>query len=185
MDPHFTYRFKDPDFLNWIKGQFDIAKEKGAMSRNMGNVHHLLPIGGPLTPFSSFWGPYPEKLDLLTQLTYPYGEKILIVVIKHYTKNEYSSLHQDDPEALRISEYRSLWTNSILIDKSDDVKGGDVVIAGDGFEPDADHLKSRLITLNHEEIGNSIVWDSEAVHGVSRIEKGYRTALIVVKAKEE
>ena len=182
-EPYMKYHIDDLELLESIRDQFWKSKEGDFVRRNRGGIHHEWYLGWPgETPW---WDNNPGFAEKLKAITYPFDQPIINCWVKFYNTGEYSCLHTDDVKVIASSEeYKMGWTNSILIDQSPDLEGGDVVLAGDGWEQSFDQIKSRLITLRHKDIGDTIVWDDKIVHGISQIEKGYRATLIVVKKKE-
>lgn len=178
------YDIDDLELLESIRGHFWKSKDDDNVSRNTGGIHDECYIGWPGQ------GPWldnnPKFAEKLQSLTYPFDQPIMNSWIKFYNAGEYSGLHTDDVKFIGgPKEYDLGWTNSILIEQSSEIEGGDIVFAGDGWEPNFKQLKSRLITTRHKNIGDNIVWDSEVVHGVSEIKQGYRMTLIVVKERNK
>ena len=181
-----TYQITDIELLESIKTQIHLNKNR-AMP-NTGKIHRELFLGWPgmrMPGMENFWD---DKLDLykkLCDVTYPYGEEIINSTVKFYEKGDYASLHQDSLNYLSHSKkVKSAWTNSVLIEQSSDIEGGTIVICGDGWEPNFEQIKSRLITINHRIPGDTAVWDDRAVHGVSKLTNGYRICLIVIKERD-
>ena len=133
-----------------------------------------------------FWDKNPSLWEKLTKATYPFNEPIINCVIKIYYKGDSACLHTDDPKYhSHKKKYTKTFTNSVLLHQSEDLEGGDLVLAGDGWEPTHQQLQSRLVTMKHKTPGDAVVWDSDVIHGVSEIENGSRIVLIVIKGKDE
>ena len=185
QDTYLKLNVEDEEFITWIKVKYEEYR-KERLRRNTGKIHSEMYLGWLTEEDKNgwFWKKYPEMFKRLEQITYPYGEPVINSWIKFYDEGEYSALHIDDVNFIsQRYRHKITWTNSILLEQSEDLEGADVVLAGDGFEPTFEQLKSRLITQRHNKVGDNIVWDSEIVHGISKIEKGYRMTLIVIKGK--
>lgn len=178
--PYMKYHVDDLELLEYIWDQFQKSKESNLVGRNLAKIHDEWYIGWPgLNPW---WDNNQEVAEKLKALTYPFNEPIMNCTIKFYTTGEYAALHKDNPLIIKGAKpYKSGWTNSVLLHQSSDLEGGDVVLAGDGWDKE---IGSRLITMRHKNVGDTIVWNDEIVHGVSQIEKGYRAALIVIKERK-
>ena len=188
-EPYRKYKVEDLELLEFIRDRFWEKKSENGVRRNNGNIHDEWFLGWPGIALvfgeTTFWDNNPGIGEKLQALTYPFNEPIMNCWVKFYNTGEYSCLHTDDAKFIKGPKpYENGWTNSILLDQPSDMEGGDVVLAGDGWEPNFDQIKSRLITLRHNNIGDTITWNNEIVHGVSRIERGYRATLIVVKERK-
>ena len=184
MKPYHNYKITDKDLLKFMMDQLKLNPDK--IKRNMGNIHDQLTLGWPGKDGMNFWDDKMEVFQKLCDVTYPYGKPIINSWIKIYNEGEYSCLHQDDINTIPSKDkVNATWTNSILIDQSEEIVGGTIVVAGDGWEPNFEQIKSRLFTFDHKEIGDTAVWDNDVVHGVSNLEKGYRITLIVIKEKDK
>lgn len=183
MTPYIKYKFDDIELLKTVRDEFWARKKEDKIKRNTGKIHDEQYIGYPGQGY--WWEEHPGFAERVAAMTYPYGEPIQNCWVKFYNTGEYSCLHTDDIAFIGGAEDYSLgWTNSILLEQTDDIDGGDLVFAGDGWEPNFKQIKSRLITDRHKEFGDAFTWDSEIVHGVSKINRGHRMTLIVVKKKE-
>ena len=119
----------------------------------------------------------------LTTMTYPYD-----VPIKGCWSHLYKAhsgmmgMHQDKYADMDKTEGK-YWSTTCLVDKSEDLSGGEIVLAGDSYE-DYEEFQSRLKVINLTEIGQTAVWNGETVHGVSEITNGYRWVFVVYKEVE-
>lgn len=180
-DPYLKYNIDDLEFIEWMKSVYYNSSDR--IRRNKGNIHQQLYLGWENGGW--FWHQYPDMLKKVEALTYPYGEPVQNSWIKQYNENDFSCLHKDEVDFIKIKDdYSVTWTNSILLEQSENIDGGMVVLAGDGWHK-YNEINSRLITLKHEKPGDTIVWDSEIVHGISKINEGRRMTLIVIKGKEK
>ena len=94
-------------------------------------------------------------------------------------------MHQDkyadsDNPKYEKNEY---WTTTCLIEKSEDLSGGEIVLAGDSYE-DYEEFQSRLKVINLTEVGHTAVWNGETVHGIGEITNGYRWVFVIYKEVE-
>lgn len=122
----------------------------------------------------------------LTTMTYPYNAPIRGCWSHKYEANGHMmGMHQDkyadsDNPKYEKNEY---WTTTCLIEKSEDLSGGEIVLAGDSYE-DYEKFQSRLKVVNLTEVGQTAVWNGNTVHGVSEITNGYRWVFVVYKVLE-
>lgn len=124
----------------------------------------------------------------ITQMTYPYGDPINSCWSHLYkAPSGFMGLHQDKEALTKIGENYpdplKLWSTSLLVTKSDDMEGGELVLAGDGYE-DYDKLGSRLKIVNLKEKGQTASWNGETVHGVTEITKGSRWVFVTFKEEK-
>ena len=128
-DGYRQYQVEHVDFLKEFRNHFWRVKNKElpGIGRNATNLNDRVFLGWPGTPYdeNNF---FEKNLDLwkkLEEVTYPFGKPIIGVALKFYQTNEYSPLHFD---GLTISPYNkevtASWTNSILLEKSEDMEGG-------------------------------------------------------------
>tara|TARA_B100001094_G_C17950147_1_gene680113 strand:- start:197 stop:724 length:528 start_codon:yes stop_codon:yes gene_type:complete len=119
----------------------------------------------------------------LTTMTYPYD-----VPIKGCWSHLYKSrsgmmgMHQDKYADISSPDGK-YWVTTCLVEKSPDLIGGEIVLAGDSYE-DYEVFQSRLKVINLTEIGQTAVWNGETVHGVSEITNGHRWVFVVYKEVE-
>lgn len=78
-----------------------------------------------------------------------------------YTKGSYAAMHRDNP--LTVDG-----TAITLLDRSDDLEGGDIITVGED--------KQRKIIP--QLVGQTVYYDTAVVHGVSKVTKGMRIVLI-------
>lgn len=152
-------------------------------------------------PVQSWISERPEIYNYLKKNTYPFGEKITKTFIKVYGANEevgeFLPLHSDQQAGqskhrnMFTPEERLTITNTIILYRSDDLEGGEVVMAGDSFEPKSHARKSdtrdltyRLKILPLRNIGDAAFWHGLTVHGVTSVTRGERISLIVTKQVE-
>jgi hypothetical protein len=119
----------------------------------------------------------------LTTMTYPYD-----VPIKGCWSHLYKSrsgmmgMHQDKYADISSPDGK-YWVTTCLVEKSPDLIGGEIVLAGDSYE-DYEVFQSRLKVINLNEAGQTAVWNGETVHGVSEITNGHRWVFVVYKEVE-
>lgn len=155
-----------------------------------------------------FWKNNVDVYNYISNNTFPTDEPIYDMWVKHYdskykvagSDGGFLGLHQDfiyqrptNTQGLRddlsIDDQYLLITNSIILDVSPDLSGGQLVIAGDSFEvtkvenrlTDSRDLMHRLKVVDAKKTGDVTVWNGYTVHGVAEITNGWRTALMVVK----
>jgi hypothetical protein len=125
----------------------------------------------------------------ITQMTYPYGAPI-ISCWSHLYKAPSSSgmgMHQDK-HALKDHDWSKdnsldplkLWSTTLLVTKSDDMEGGEIILAGDGYE-NLHKFTSRLKIVDLKEKGQTASWNGETMHGVTEITKGTRWVFVTFK----
>ena len=148
---------------------------------------------------SEFWGPIEDIFDRLEKQIYPYENPIEHIYINIFNttnpdKPSYMSLHVDghsainNPESLYTEDYIT-YISSILIDKSEDFEGGEIVIAGDHFRDvpedirpeDPKNLGFRLKVERQNEIGDTVQWNCFTYHGIAEVKSGKRIAMVVHK----
>ena len=97
----------------------------------------------------------------------------------HQDKVPSNSMHMVDVGE-NYSDPFKLWSTSLLVTKSDDMEGGELVLDGDGYE-DYDKLGSRWKIVNLKEKGQTASWNGATVHGVTEITKGTRWVFVTFK----
>lgn len=128
--------------------------------------------------------------------TYPFGEPVRALWMKYYSadmKDEngfggFLGLHQDHFNFPDKTD-QIVFVNSILIDQSNDMAGGEVVLAGDSYDThdpkkrpiDTRDIMHRLKVVRQEKPGDVIWWNGFTLHGIGQIKKGNRLTLMVVK----
>ena len=124
----------------------------------------------------------------LTTMTYPYGVPIKGCWSHRYEANGHMmGMHQDKKaDSLNPKhEENEYWTTTCLIEKSEDLSGGEIVLAGDSYEDFKEFTsRSRLKVINLTEVGHTAVWNGNTIHGVSEITNGYRWVFVVYKVIE-
>jgi len=149
----------------------------------------------------------------IAQMTYPYGAPIISCWSHLYkAPSGFMGLHQDkevpggfkykghsgsgmgmhqDKHALKDHNWSKgnfrdplkLWSTTLLVTKSDDLEGGEIVIAGDAYE-DYDKFGSRLKIVDLKEKGQTASWNGETMHGIAEITKGTRWVFVTFKEEK-
>lgn len=110
-----------------------------------------------------------------------------------YKQDSFCALHQDSPK--RVTS-----TGITLVDRSDDLDGGDIIITstieelnlglhGNVHRPTDDDIlskkepvpitsKTKVIEVVKQEVGETVWYPAQKMHGVSLVKKGYRLVLI-------
>ena len=127
-----------------------------------------------------------EILKVIEQHTYPYGRPIERSWCKWYGKSSFIGLHTDP---FRNEEGKTAYVSSIMVYKTPDLEGGELVIAGDwDYVIEKNHIfnniMKRLKTFTFTDIGDFSTWDDKMLHGVCDIHQGERITLMVVKTEE-
>ena len=178
IESGFKYSINNANLISKVKAHF--YSNKHLIENNSAEQNTQMEM-------DSFWEKNKDLYAQLNRTTYPKGNGYFILRswLKYYDVNDFSGLHQeqDNPRSRKENEY----SNSILIERSEDLIGGDLVIAGDGQEFDysgsvnENNIRERLLTRSVNTPGEVIVWDKYAVHGVAKVEKGHRLVLVCVK----
>jgi hypothetical protein len=193
MEPGFTYKIENNRLIEVLKKEFYDHKKDFQPNRGKQNYEKYL---GTIEENNigawkgSFWENHKELFYYLNEKTYPQDPEYILDKswMKYYPKGSFSGLHTENADA---SVGKDQYTNVILIDQSEDIVGGVIVIAGDSIEPDyknpnkKENIRERLITKFLKDPGDSIVWNGKTVHGVSKIEKGHRLVFVCTKTKME
>lgn len=196
MEPGFTYKIDNQELIDKLKKDFYDNPEHIKENKGKQNYHRILgtieenDVWNLVQWFPRYWDDNREMYDYLNKITYPHDPEYFIdkTWIKYYPKGYFASLHREFGDGMNLENQ---YTNVILLDQSDDIVGGVIVIAGDSFEinwedPKARYnLRERLYTRFLKEPGDAVVWDEKAVHGVSMIENGHRLVLVCTKMKRE
>jgi hypothetical protein len=194
MEPGFTYKVDNQELIDLLRNEF--YSNPNSFWENRGKQNYEKYLGTTKENDNKnfgwlYWDNHIELYNYLNEVTYPRepGYFINQSWMKYYPEGSFSGLHQE------ASDYQystsNQYTNVILIDQAEDIIGGMVVIAGDSHDIDTKNpnskgnLKERLYTRFLKVPGEGIVWDERAVHGVSRIEKGYRLVFVCTKIKME
>lgn len=182
IEPGFTYSIDNNLFIEALKAEFynnpDLVVENNSKTlydRHIGTLDTL-----------NFWKNNIDLFKYLEEVTYPRDPNFVIydTWMRYYVKDSYSSLHVDVFSNGIINQQ---YTNVILIDQSDDIVGGSIVIAGstDNATPETFNLRNklnnRLLTKFLKNPGDGIVWDANTVHGVTKIENGHRLVFCCIK----
>lgn len=156
-----------------------------------------------------FWADHKDLYDYVEANTYPYDCQITGSWLKYVhesfkigdNQGGFMGLHQDymyehaqtetndHVKSLKPGEEYIIHTNSIIVNTSDDIQGGELVLAGDSLsiggpakrKTDTRDLLYRLKVVDAKDTGALTVWNGLTVHGVAEVRKGWRTTLIVVK----
>jgi hypothetical protein len=186
MEPGFTYKVENIELIEILKKEFYDHKKDFHPNRGKQNYEKYL---GTIKK-GSFWENHKELFHYLNEKTYPQDPEYILDKswMKYYPLGSFSGLHTENVD---ISVGKNQYTNVILIDQSENIIGGIIVIAGDSIEPDyknpnkKENIRERLITKFLKNPGDSIVWNEKTVHGVSKIEKGHRLVFVCTKTKME
>lgn len=122
----------------------------------------------------------------LTTMTYPYGAPIRACWSHKYESNGHMmGMHQDKHADSNNPDYEKneYWTTCCLIGKSEDLSGGEIVLAGDSID-DFEEFHSRMKIINLTEVGQTAMWNGNTVHGVTEIKSGSRWVFVVYKVIE-
>ena len=136
-------------------------------------------------------------MSYLEKHTYPFKKPVESMWMNYYSadmKNEngfggFLGLHQDYHNWKDRSGDHMVFVNSVLIDQSDDMVGGEIVLAGDSIETRQATIRREIDTRDimhrlkviRQKPGDVIFWNGLTLHGVSQIEKGDRLTMMVVK----
>ena len=119
-------------------------------------------------------------LEHIEKYTYPYDVPIGHFWFKKYEAGEWSGLHQEKSLTWIEEDNKKWWTTIILVEKSNDLVGGETVIAGDSIEG----IRDKLVVSRLENIGDSMTWNSETFHGLAEVTCGRRTVLVINKPEK-
>lgn len=193
MEPGFTYNIDSQEIVNLLKN--DLYSNKNVFYQNRGKQNYEKYLGttrkNNIHNFGcSFWEGHLDLYNYLNEVTYPRDPDYVIdrSWMKYYPEGSFSGLHSEQQDVCCIEDQH---TNVILVDQSEDIVGGVIVIAGDSCDIDfkdpnsKGNLRERLYTRFLKTPGEAITWDEKAVHGVSKIEKGHRLVFVCTKIKME
>ena len=121
-----------------------------------------------------------ELYEYIEEKTYPYDVPIAHFWFKRYEAGQWSGLHQEKFLPWIEEDNKKWWTTIILVEKTDDLVGGETVIAGDSIEG----IRDKLVVLRLENIGDSMSWHSETFHGLAEVTQGRRTVLVINKPEK-
>jgi hypothetical protein len=185
MEPGFTYTVDNEKFLSLLREEFynnsELIKQNGAKTL------YDRPIGAFECRWNTFWKDNIDLYNYIESVTYPRDPNYRIdnTWMRYYIKDSFSALHIDVKNDSHIGEDQI--TNVILLDQSEDIDGGLIVIAGESYNIDLDvpvragNIKKRLLTRFLKNPGDAIMWDEKTIHGVSKIEKGFRLVFVCTK----
>lgn len=201
MEPGHTYFVDNNELIDLLKKEFYDNPEIMLLNRGKQNYEFHLGTtyghesslwdlnihGRGIRSEHEFWDAHREFYDYLNKVTYPLDSdyKITRSWMKYYPEGFFSGLHN---EFLGGEEYLDQHSNVILIDQPENTVGGTIVIAGDSMKTSKDpnqpgNLRERLYTRTLKQPGDAITWNEQAVHGVSKIEKGHRLVFVCIKEK--
>lgn len=153
-----------------------------------------------------FWKEIPFEIKQhLEENIYPFDKKIVSTWVSIIDGDDdspgFQGLHQDlyfSPEAEDLSIKLKTYITSIIIYKSDDFKGGQFIIGGDGWTdnftgPEAErtrasrkgNLTHRLKVIENQDVGESFTWSDFTIHGVAEVTSGRRITLMILKSYED
>lgn len=131
----------------------------------------------------------PELYNYLVERTYPYNEPPVTAWLKWYGEGHMSNMHTDREveECAGVTEKENLIYITAILLKSDNVVGGNIVVADDmSADMDFDvRINQRLRVLDITEPGYGVIWNEYTAHGVTQIESGTRITLMVTKRSQE
>ena len=138
----------------------------------------------------------------IAQMTYPYGAPIISCWSHLYKAPSGGMGMHQDKHAFKGASWKDgdlyfngnrtagnfldplkLWSTSLLVDKSDDMEGGELVLAGDGYE-DYVKLGSRLKIVDLKEKGQTASWNGETLHGCAEVTRGTRWVFVTFKEEK-
>lgn len=149
-----------------------------------------------------FWQDVPEEIKQnLEKSVYPFDKKITGTWFSIIDGTEdhpgFHGLHQDlyyTPESEEANAVKDTYVTSLVVYKSDDFKGGQFIIGGDGWtdnltgaEADRtrasrkENLSHRLKVIENQNIGDTTVWTDFTIHGVAEVTSGRRISLMMTK----
>jgi hypothetical protein len=176
------------------------------MGIHKSGVHKTIPICDP--QFDSFWSENQDLKKYLECMTHPFDEPIYNMWVKYYScdykvpgsNGGFFGLHQDytyerprdkDYQIIdkSLDEKHLMFSNSVIIDVSDDIEGGEIVLAGDSSGTgkvsqrliDSRDIMHRLKVIKANKPGDHTVWNGYTMHGVAELSKGWRMSLLVIK----
>ena len=204
MEPGFTYKINNQELIDVMKNDF--YSDPSMIKRNGGDQNFektLLTIKendiwNLARLYPAYWDNHMDLYHYLNENTYPKSPEYVIDKswMKYYPEGSFSGLHQDSLAGEEDHHHVKAWTkeqytNVILIDQPENIIGGIIVIAGDSYKINfkdcnaENNLRERLYTRFLKTPGAAVVWDGNAVHGLSKIEKGHRLVLVCTKVKKD
>lgn len=166
-------------------------------------------------PFvEEFKASYPDLWKELTDNIWPHGQEPVFVLFKYWPSGIAMSLHEDfgiewEAQSLMFSRrdwrdfygptldknedkfpikrgMHGIWTTtSIIAKKSEDLKGGMIVLSDD-YDLTREHIvRQRLRVYDNTEVGWGMSWSEFTKHGVSKIEQGERITILIAKKAED
>lgn len=150
-----------------------------------------------------FWEDIPEYIKQhLAECVYPFDKPIMETWFSIIDGSEehpgFHGLHQDlyaTEEDMLSNLVREKWISSVIVYKTEDFKGGQFIIGGDGWtdgndgNPEYDatrasrrgNLSHRLKVIENQDVGSSTVWSDFTIHGVAEVTQGRRISMMIAK----
>lgn len=138
-------------------------------------------------------GNHPDFKRIADKLRSKCNGKDITHYFLKYSEGSFCALHQDSPK--RVTN-----TCITLIDKSDDLDGGDIIttstiedlnldLKGNLHRPTDEEIqskkepvplthKTKVLSVTKQDIGETVWYPAQMMHGVSLVNKGYRLVLI-------
>lgn len=133
----------------------------------------------------------PELWDYLEENTYPYDGEIMNICGNYYVEGAYFGLHFDGTNGYNHERDKDLvaYTNLIVLDKSEDLEGGLLVLAdlsalAEYIDPKMKFTETPLEVIDPV-VGEIVKWNAKTLHGVTQVKKGHRFSLGVGKMGNE
>lgn len=128
-----------------------------------------------------------EIFNIIEKNTYPYDSPIFNSWCVWYGEGAFLGLHMDPFDS---TDEKTIFNTSILVHQSEDLEGGEVIVAGDIPDNASDAYTyrkaamTRLKVIRHDDIGSAVHWHPGTVHGVGDIRQGERITLMVLKKEK-
>lgn len=188
------------DYCELIKNR--VLEVEDTFVEKFGN-RKILHLSGALN--DPFWKDISDNVKLhLEQNTYPYDKPVESIWFSIIDGTEdhpgFHGLHQDlyfTEQTEKINEYIDTYVTSVVIHKTDNFKGGQFIIGGDGWTddltgPEADftrasrkgNLSHRLKVIDSQNIGDSVLWTDFTIHGVAEVTEGRRISMMITKTEK-
>lgn len=191
IEPGFTFSFDNQELIDTVTREFysDFHNRPQNKARQNLELYLGTTTENDITGYgaTAFWDNNKELFDYLSEVTYPKDPDYIVSVtwMKYYGVDHYSGLHQEFGEKFGAEDY---YINIILVEKSPDLDGGVLIVAGDSQEFDtfkkSVSIRDRLYSIMFKNPGEGIVWNPQTVHGVTKVNKGHRLILGVAKVRK-
>ncbi len=191
LEPGLTFSIDNQELFDLVKKEFYLDFNNRPSNKAKQNLELYLGTSSEydVTGYgaTAFWDKHPDLLNYLMEVTYPKDPDYIISVtwMKYYGVDHYSALHQEYGENFGGEDY---YINVILIDQSEDLDGGVLVVAGDSQRFDtfriSESIRDRLYSIIFKKPGEGIIWNPQTVHGVTKVNKGHRLILGVAKVRK-